>query len=116
VLVTSMLPQHAVTAHSGGCQLRRTLVLASPCTAAAAAALECCAAVQLNLQHVLHVGANFSMRVSNWLHACAHKPSFMLQVRLTVMPACRQLACMDSPLGVPGELSGPLLVKRSIEV
>jgi hypothetical protein len=42
--------------------------------------------------------------------------SFMLQVRLTVMPACGQLACMDSPLGVPGELSGPLLVKRCIEV
>jgi hypothetical protein len=28
------------------------------------------------------------------------------------MPACGQLACMDSPLGVPGELSGDLLVKR----
>jgi hypothetical protein len=42
--------------------------------------------------------------------------SFMLQVRLTVMPACGQLACMDSPLGVPGDLSGPLLVKRCIEV
>jgi hypothetical protein len=44
--------------------------------------------------------------------------SFLLQVRLTVMPACSQLAiaCMDSPLGVPGELSGPLLVKRCIEV
>jgi hypothetical protein len=42
--------------------------------------------------------------------------SFMLQVRLKVMPACGQLACMDSPLGVPGELSGPLLVKHCIEV
>jgi hypothetical protein len=39
--------------------------------------------------------------------------SFMLQVRLTVMPACGQLACMDSPLRVPG---GPLLVKLCIEV
>jgi hypothetical protein len=42
--------------------------------------------------------------------------SMMLQVRLTVMPACGQLACMDNPLGVPGELSGPLLVKRCLEV
>jgi hypothetical protein len=32
------------------------------------------------------------------------------------MPACGQLACMDSPLGVLGELSGPLRVKHCIEV
>jgi hypothetical protein len=37
------------------------------------------------------------VRVYTWLHA-------------------GQLACMYSPLRVPGELSGPLLVKHCIEV
>jgi hypothetical protein len=46
-----------------------------------------------------------------------------LQVRLAMMPACwtgclhaGRLACMDSPLGVPGELERALLVKHCMKV
>jgi hypothetical protein len=45
-----------------------------------------------------------TFRSATFVDTALRLTSFMLQVRLTEMPACGQLACMDSPLRVPGEL------------